>query len=100
MPDAFIFLPDHSDQGLRLAKQYVWWMLPDEAAEKPKKIILQLLKMGTLEDYRTGLEIWGREAFVAALETMNPGDVDENSWNYWRLHYGLPPKPFPKREIP
>jgi len=99
MSEAFSFIQDFSDRSLHLAKQYVWWVLPIEAARKPKKIILQLLKFGTLEDYREGLEIWGRDAFIAALETMSPGDIDEKSWNYWRLHYGLPAKPFPKREL-
>lgn len=99
MSDLLPFVSDFSARVLRLATRYVWWVLPIEAARKPKKIILQLLKFGTLEDYREGLEIWGRDAFIAALETMSPGDIDEKSWNYWRLHYGLPAKPFPKREL-
>lgn len=99
MPTRSSFETEFSDRVAHLAKHYVWWMAPSEAARTPKKIILQLLKMGTLEDYREGLGIWGRDAFIAALETMSPGDVDEKSWNYWRLHYNLPPRSYPRREI-
>jgi hypothetical protein len=33
-----------------LAKKYIWWETPDEALESPRRVIAQVMNIGTFED--------------------------------------------------
>ena len=82
-----------------LAEAYVWWLTPEETLRTPEKILRQILKMGTLSDYRKALELWGEQAFKDAMMTAPPGALDERSWNFWRRYFQLEEKAFPKRRV-
>jgi hypothetical protein len=75
----------------------VWWQSPEASLREPKKIIRQILKMGTPGDYLAACDIWGEEAFRQALVTAPPGGLDERSWEFWHRCYGIEAKPTPKR---
>jgi len=70
-----------------LARRYVWW----QAAElsEPSKLLCQFLRMGTTEDYLTGIALWGEDAFREALRTSLPGAIDDRSWAFWHRYYGM-----------
>jgi len=82
-----------------LALRYVWWQSAEETLASPDKLLRQILKIGTADDYVAGCEIWGEQAFKNALASAPAGSLDERSWAFWHRHYGLPEGSFPKRSF-
>jgi len=76
-----------------LAKRYVWWQLPEETLAEIPRLLQQIMRLGTPGDYAAAVELWGRDAFFAALVAAAPGALDERSWYFWRRHFGLPEAP-------
>jgi hypothetical protein len=65
----------------------------------PKKLLCQILSLGTAEDYLAALGIWGEEAFRQALRTALPGAIDDRSWAFWHRYYGMEIPPPPRRNF-
>jgi hypothetical protein len=87
------------DELETLARRYVWWQAPGETLESPDVLLLQILRLGTADDYMTAREHWGEAAFKRALTTAPAGALDERSWVFWHRQYGLPLKPAAKRSF-
>jgi hypothetical protein len=86
-----------SDVAIRLARRYVWWQEPAETLADVRHLLRQIMALGRPEDYRTALDLWGRDAFVGALESAPPGAMDDRSWYFWRRHFNLAEVPPPLR---
>jgi hypothetical protein len=82
-----------------LARRYVWWQPPSQTLVDPAKLLCQILNIGTAEDYIAALEIWGEEAFRAALRSAPPGALDERFWAFWHRYYGMEIPPPPRRSF-
>lgn len=90
-------MPESTAAAEKLARRYVWWEPPSRALADPRKLLCQILKMGTAEDYVAAVEIWGEQAFRDASQNALPGEVDGRSWAFWRRYYGMENKPPPRR---
>jgi hypothetical protein len=82
-----------------LARRYVWWLPAEEALARPERLLRQILRLGTPEDYVAARARFGEAAFRDALENAGPGEIDDRSWLFWRRHYGLPDRPPPRRRF-
>lgn len=83
----------------QVAKRIVWWEKPDIAVRNRKRLILQILEYGNLDDVRTLIHTMGHKDIINALHFPLPGIMTEKSWRFWHIYYGLPIKPLPKREL-
>ena len=84
-----------------LAQKYVWWEDPDVATKRPAVLLCQLMQLGTYDDVQVARQLFGDEAFKAALRQAPPGILDEKSWNFWhRLFAEVPIPPMPVRPLP
>ncbi|MGH8681366.1 MAG: hypothetical protein ACREVP_07675 [Burkholderiales bacterium] len=93
------------DRLLRtMAKKYVWWLSPREAAARPDLVITQVMDIGDYEDACRLEAALGREALARALGRAEAGRLSERSWTYWHYRLGraaagrVPPRP--KRVLP
>jgi hypothetical protein len=84
---------DRDTEAERLARTYVWWQEPADALRDPAKLLRQILRLGRPEDYLAVEEIWGPEAIRRALVEARPSEIDPKSEHFWRLRFGLEPRP-------
>ena len=70
-----------------MAKKYIWWQTPDEAAKWPERVIAQVMNIGDFDDAKYLMESMGNEALIKALKSAQAGWFNERSWHYW--HYRL-----------
>lgn len=87
-----------------LAGKYVWWRPPEEAIEEPQRILAGTMNIGTLEDYRLILRVFGTTELAQVLEHAAPGWFQPKSWSFWHRLLGLTaptgtPPPLPERRI-
>lgn len=86
---------------LELARRYVWWQPPEQAARDVNRLLCQIMQLGTWEDVRLAKQVFGDDAFRAALRSAPPGVLDDRSWNFWHLNlFHAPPPPPPSRPLP
>jgi hypothetical protein len=84
-----------------LARRYVWWQPPDATLARRDHFLCQVMQLGTLEDVRELRQIFGDDAFRAALRSAPPGMLDARSWTFWHLVlFGTPPPALPTRPLP
>ncbi len=82
---------------IELAKRYVWWKTPEETLREIALLQCQIMRFGTAPDFAAACAYWGKDAFRQALISAPPGALDERSWRFWRLQFGLPAEPMPRR---
>ena len=73
----------------RLAGKYLWWEAPDEAMERPTRVIAQVMELGTWEDVLGLLRLMGEAPFRDVLRHAEPGWLGPRSWHYWWHRLGL-----------
>lgn len=84
-----------------LARRLVWWKPPEESLRMPKRLLAQVMALGTWNDIQTARKHWGDEAFRCVLADPPPGVFDRRSWNYWHVVLGFQPTPpLPIRRLP
>jgi len=93
-----------ADRLLRaMAKKYLWWLPPREAAARPDLVITQVMDIGDYEDACRLEAALGREALARALRRAEAGRLSERSWTYWHYRLGRAPAgrvpPRPKRVL-
>ncbi len=81
-PEAFACLRE-------LARRYVWWKTPDEAMRYPKRVVSQVMSLGTWEDLTAMSEATGDEYLRIVLGSAEAGQFDARSWHYWHYRLGL-----------
>ena len=70
-----------------MAKKYIWWQTPSEAATWPERVIAQVINIGDFDDAKFLIENMGSGALIKALKSAQAGWFNERSWHYW--HYRL-----------
>jgi hypothetical protein len=85
---------------LKIAREVVWFMRPEEAVADRDFFLAHVMTYGTVEDVVTAKKYFTSADFRHALEHAPPGVFDARSWNYWNLVLGREPvPPLPKRKF-
>lgn len=80
---------DTRQQALRDFTRYIWWKTPDEALLYERRLIAQVMNLGTWEDTRR-LEITvGADALIDALRNAEAGWFTPRIWHFWHYRLGL-----------
>jgi hypothetical protein len=84
-----------------LARRMIWWKAPEETLRQPRRLLAQVMALGTWEDVQLAKRSWRHHDFVAVLNDPPPGLFDRRSWAYWRrvLRIG-PGPPLLERRLP
>lgn len=84
-----------------LARRLSWWKEPAEALRDPRRLLAQVMAIGTWEDVQTAFRHWTENDFLDALHHAPAGVFDVRSWHYWhrRLRRQAAP-PLPRRHLP
>jgi len=85
----------------RMARRYIWWQPPEVSAGDPRRVIAQVMDVGTLEDIQALAEGVGRNTLVGVLKQAQPGWFRPGSWAFCHTALGLAPAgrilPIPSR---
>jgi hypothetical protein len=88
----------------RLAGKYLWWQAPDGAPHDARRIIAQVMDLGTHDDAEQLRQAVGDAVLADILRTAQPGWLSAKSWHYWHYALGLagfgkvpalPQRPYP-----
>lgn len=86
-----------------MARKYVWWLSPTEAAARPDLAITQVMEMGDYDDVVRLEAALGRNRLAEALRRAAAGRFSARSWHYWHHRLGLAPAgrvpPLPRRKL-
>lgn len=74
---------------LPFARKYIWWQPPERAVEDQRRLVAQIMNIGTYADVETVRAELGDGALKHALHTARAGEFSERSWHYWHLTLGL-----------
>jgi hypothetical protein len=90
----------HSAMDLTaLARKYIWWQSPQESLRDRRRLIAQVMNIGTHADVEALRCEVGDEEFKRAIQQAQPGEFSARSWNYWHLildlakPHAVPPMP-------
>jgi len=72
---------------MELAPKYYWWK--DEAPPTSRRIIAQIMNVGTLEDVLRAEKSFGRDLFRDVIKHAEPGWFSPRSWAFWNIRLGL-----------
>ena len=83
----------------RMAKRYIWWQPPEASVADPRRVIAQVMDVGTLEDVQALARAVGRNTLIGVLKQARPGWFRPRSWAFWHTALGrttsgrIPPIP-------
>jgi len=69
------------------AAKYIWWKTPMEALRFPRRVIAQVMEMGTFSDVQRLAETVGDPLLIEVIRNAEAGWFSPPSWHYW--HYRL-----------
>jgi hypothetical protein len=72
-----------------LARKYIWWQPPQESLRDRRRLVAQVMNIGTHPDVEALRSELGDEEFKSAILHARAGEFSERSWNYWHLILGL-----------
>lgn len=90
------------DPITRMARRYVWWKTPEEAAATPRRVIAQVMDIGDYADVQALASEVGEAVLAEVLANAEAGEFHPRSWTYWHYRLGLatsgrmPPMPVRK----
>ena len=67
----------------RMAQRYIWWQPPDVSVMDSRRVVAQVMDVGTLEDIQALAEAVGRNTLVGVLKHAQPGWFRPRSWAFW-----------------
>lgn len=85
-----------------LSKRLFWWEL-DESDLTERRIIIQTLDRGALEDWQALLSLYTKAELLSFLHQAVAGEMHPKSWNFAHLYFAgfdKPVPPMPTRYIP
>lgn len=83
-----------------VARRLLWWKTAEEAVSDPRRLLAQVMTLGTVEDLRAARRHFSEADFRAVLANAPPGVFDARSWAYWHLALGLEEVPeLPRRAM-
>jgi hypothetical protein len=71
---------------LRDLSKYIWWQTPEETLENSRRLIAQILNIGTLEDLIILFNNFHKDDISESLVRAEPGDFNEKSWYFWHIY--------------
>ena len=80
-----------------MARKYVWWLSPAEAAARRDLAITQVMELGDYDDVLSLEAVLGRARLAQALRRAEAGKFSERSWVYWHYRLGLT---LPHQKVP
>lgn len=94
----------HAPLLAELARKYIWWLSPQEAANYPARVVAQVMNIGVFRDASRMAEAVGDDGLRSVLQHAEAGQFNARSWHYWhyRLELAEPGQvpPLPVRHIP
>jgi hypothetical protein len=72
-----------------MAAKYIWWQTPAEAAQRPRRVMAQVMNLGTFADVRVLEKAAGPTALAEVLRDAEPGWFSPRSWHFWHHRLGL-----------
>ncbi len=86
------------------ARKYLWWQSPDEALDRPLRVIAQVMELGDYADVQRLIHVVGEAPFKESIAQAEAGQFRARSWSYWhyRLDLARPGRlpPLPQRSLP
>ena len=73
----------------RMAQRYIWWQPPDVSVADPRRVIAQVMDVGTFEDIQALAKAVGRPTLTGVLKQARPGWFRPRSWAFWHTALGL-----------
>jgi transcriptional regulator with XRE-family HTH domain len=73
----------------RMAQRYIWWQPPEASVADPRRIIAQVMDIGTIEDIQALARAIGRNTLTGVLQQARPGWFRPRSWAFWHTALGL-----------
>jgi transcriptional regulator with XRE-family HTH domain len=73
----------------RMAQRYIWWQPPDVSVAAPRRVIAQVMDVGTFEDIQALAKAVGRTTLTGVLKQARPGWFRPRSWAFWHTALGL-----------
>jgi transcriptional regulator with XRE-family HTH domain len=83
----------------RMAQRYVWWQPPGASVADSRRVIAQVMDVGTIEDIQALAKAVGRNTLTSVLKQARPGWFRPRSWAFWHTALGrttsgsIPPIP-------
>jgi hypothetical protein len=71
------------------AARYIWWQKPEEAMRWPRRVMAQVMDLGTFADVRSLEKLVGAEVLAEVIQHAEPGWFSPRSWNFWHCRLGL-----------
>ena len=71
------------------AAKYIWWQTPEEAAQSPRRVMAQVMDLGTFADVRSLEVAAGPDALAEVIRQAEPGWFSPRSWHFWHRRLGL-----------
>jgi hypothetical protein len=93
--------PGRAEETLcSIAERLLWWQPPAVSLKQPRRLIAQVMALGTWTDVRAVWRAVGDEGFQEVLRDAPPGVFDLRSWSYWHhVFHQLPVPPLPRRKL-
>lgn len=87
-----------SEETLKaVAKKLIWWQPPEVSLRDVRRLVAQIMNLGTWEDVKFAQAHFGLAAFRDALEHAQPGWFEPDSWVIWHNAFELPAPDLPRR---
>ncbi|GAB4236882.1 MAG: hypothetical protein OHK0028_13990 [Deltaproteobacteria bacterium] len=66
----------------RMAQRYVWWQPPDASVADPRRVLAQVMDVGTLDDIQAPVRAVGRNTLIEVQRQAQPGWFRPRSWAF------------------
>jgi len=87
-----------------LARTYIWWMTPEQAMENPKRVMAQVMNLGTGQDREVLESLVDAETLKSVLQGAKAGWFTQKRWIFWHVRLKVCDSdkvpPLPKRPLP
>ena len=80
---------DIDPEKLRPYTNYLWWETPEDAINRPVRLLAQIMEMGETRDVYTLLSSIGEEPFKEALVYAPAGVFSLKQWRRWHYWLGI-----------
>ena len=88
---------DTQTQLRDLAAKLIWWQPPEVSLLDTRRLVAQVMNLGTWNDVKFAQQHFGLDAFRDALALAQPGWFEVSSWSLWHHAFGLLVPDLPKR---
>ena len=86
-----------NEETLRaIAAKLIWWQAPEVSLRDARRLVAQIMNLGTWEDVKFAQSHFGLAAFRDALEQAQPGWFEQDSWVVWHNAFELPAPDLPR----